>query len=230
MKLHLNNLVFLVKGYYVVPDDLKVLLLQIFNSSSFFPEYNKYNWLIQCIKFANVFYGIYTLKDVINLINTDKNKIKFYNDEMINSFILKKTIARFEDGHYISESDDDYGVAELLEEQKDKDTYIPTKEEISFYYDEGYINNNNYEKFFKELVKNYCDYYDAKSIITEFFYDVSIGKDISEIIGELTEELIFDDEMESIYFTNMCFDCYNNTNMLLNRGYSPNGLSKKMKL
>lgn len=179
-------------------------------------------------------YGIAPVSVVMDMLNTDP---EVYLTEQEVREIIKNMPLEY--AEYVLKGNmiyhkalypDDRG---LLKAQEDKKYYIPNKEEIIDLGIKGYLPNN---RELKKLV-NYFVYQEGASYQQASFTGMLIQRSIcgdctmQEIFAILEEqELISDDDKKLKKLIGLVDDLWNNTRMLLNRGFTPNELKREERL
>lgn len=117
----------------------------------------KKNWILRCIYFCEHFYQYTPLGIFMRLVRQNKNiyigkedVIKLFNEinkRHLKSFYDEKAKAFFT----YSKGEKDLEYYEVFEIQKDKDFYIPSKEEIDEFYEKKYIRNDYFDMLFDKI-------------------------------------------------------------------------------
>lgn len=221
--LHLNfeGFVYEENGFLLIPEDIKELLLSIF-TSNYNQKYTIMHWIAECVIFAYDFYGIFSLSELKNLLKLNK-KIKFkYNDvTLIQQYLTDLQIDINQTTYYVSNAAYDFGIEELLREQEGKKIFIPTVDQISFYYENRFLLNQEYNVLRKELKKRFANDLIVESLIYSFFRSALYGEGATETIDTLSHVIPFSDEQDAIFMISLFVQAYNNTNMMTNRGNTP---------
>lgn len=220
--LHLNfeGFVYEENGFLLIPEDIKELLLSIF-TSNYNQKYTIMHWIAECVIFAYDFYGIFSLSELKNLLKLNK-RIKFnYDVTMIRQYLTDLQIDINQTTYYVSNAAYDFGIEELLREQEGKKIYIPTVEQISFYYENRFLLNQEYNVLMKELKKRFANDLIVESLIYSFFRSALYGEGTTATIDTLSHVIPFSDEQDAIFMISLFVQAYNNTNMMTNRGNTP---------
>lgn len=220
--LHLNfeGFVYEENGFLLIPEDIKELLLSMFKSN-YNQKYTIMHWIAECVIFAYDFYGIFSLSELKNLLKLNK-RIKFnYDVTMIRQYLTDLQIDINQTTYYVSNAAYDFGIEELLREQEGKKIYIPTVEQISFYYENRFLLNQEYNVLMKELKKRFANDLIVESLIYSFFRSALYGEGTTATIDTLSHVIPFSDEQDAIFMISLFVQAYNNTNMMTNRGNTP---------
>ncbi len=188
-------------------------------------EVNKYRekqmWIYECATFANTFYAAYPFKILKEVIQTN-TKIKISNTE------LKKRVLDLPVSigcRYFEEQDtivnDSYSekLEEILKYQESKPFYIPKYKEIVEYFNNGYINNmqydilSNYNKYLKDQYGTNAHILIFNTIATSYRVDESI-------IGEFYDSNKFDNSKVFAELIEVMKRVTNNTRNVYNRGFT----------
>lgn len=220
--LHLNfeGFVYEENGFLLIPEDIKELLLSMFKSN-YNQKYTIMHWIAECVIFAYDFYGIFSLSELKNLLKLNR-RIKFnYDVTMIRQYLTDLQIDINQTTYYVSNAAYDFGIEELLREQEGKKIYIPTVEQISFYYENRFLLNQEYNVLMKELKKRFANDLIVESLIYSFFRSALYGEGTTATIDTLSHVIPFSDEQDAIFMISLFVQAYNNTNMMTNRGNTP---------
>ncbi|MCM1130413.1 MAG: hypothetical protein NC310_04715 [Roseburia sp.] len=221
MMLRRYGIVYQDAAYMIVPEDLAISIRKII-TKEFYVNHKKFQWLFRCMLFAGDFYGIFTIQDLMDLLKLNK-KVRYTSDVSASIDELIHFVPLFykQDNEYISMSACSYGIEELRLEQEGKKRFIPTVEQIDFYYENGYLTNQYYQVLINELKKRIDDDYIIVLITKTFFSKVLLGETTENAITYLISELEPEDEMEAFFLASVAIQTYNNTNMITNKGKTP---------
>lgn len=221
-----------------------------FNDEKFKTEQFKKGWMVKCLHFFRLFYGIAPLEVIYKLY---KLKVKDSIDDMID-ILLEMPIDVVEANIYdmdelgfvdwptydplysyeglildFSLSDDD-DLDDLLKKQMGKDFYIPSIQQIEeirkIGYEQSVMAYKRLEKFFaNNLHMTYDMVYIFCLSVWVQSYD---GNSPTTLIDKLAEHnIVFDDESQLEEFVRLLMDAHNNTRMKENRGHTPFEIMKK---
>lgn len=212
-------------GYLYIFDEVNNTLRDLIDND-YYSEYKKVHWLIECMSFADDFYGIYTVDDVITLAKLNEDIV--YNEFEMVDLIVKYNQSSTCMNEYISNKAFDYGVSELRKTQEGKDLFIPTCEQISFYYDEGYLLNEQYNLLKETLIEITNKSISVRRLFPVIFQNILYCNIHVSIIIEFMMGLFEpDNEIVTNAITPVIIEVYNNTNMISHRGNTPIDIRKK---
>lgn len=216
------------KNKFSVAEDLK-RKIKSFCDKKYLENHAEKYWLIECIVFANHFYGIYSIEEIIKLYN-QKNNVKtkstkeFYELANYLTYVIPGTYCF--GNLFVCEEALRIGREVLEREQKDKPFYVPSEHEIQYFFNNMMIINKEYDDLYL-LLKNYCSEEESKELIHYVFEKVRVG-DEDNIIQDVMDRCRVDGFEDLQKIINCLMNAINNTNMLFNRGYSPSQLVKIM--
>ena len=243
-------------GYFEDPTDRFCVfeevaeIFQKIDDEAFREEQNKKGWMMKCVQFFINYYGIAPVEILYELY---KLRVKDTLDDMIDMLwgmpvdIVEACIFPMEklglqdwpknDPLYSSKGlfihiplleDEEFGY--LLDEQMDKEFYIPSAQQIEEIYRFGYeassLAYKKLETFFKRKMD--MTYELAITRCLQVWAACYEGDSPADVISKMSENgLVIQSEKQMNEFFGLLMDAYNNTRMKENRGHKPNELVRK---
>lgn len=216
----------------ITPDAIR-LYKKIAEEDFFLEKRKKSRITLECLRATTSLYGI-TPMDVLMKVIKKYSDITITEEEvkMIIDYIpFEFAIFKIRGNKIYKQElfEDDYG---LYEAQMDKEYYIPTKKEIRELGNYGYLEDKYKDRLVLFMV-NKMDINEEVAIDTcnEIQYRIMIGGDIEDVLDILDKyEVFVEDEKQVKQLFKIINDMWNNTRMIVNRGYTPNELLKYEKL
>lgn len=220
------------KAGLVVPDDVIEKWNEI-DTPEFEQERKRVSWIRECMHFVRILYGFAPVDVVLQLISTKKgmNVTETELEEILDGipFDLRTCIVVGNDVVDIAYALDMDGFRTLGLEQKDKPYFIPSCDEIIELSKEDCLlkNNTDYKKLEDFLIKKMkMEKKDAKALLIEMWKKVSQDEDFHDTLQWFMEKVKFPDEHAVNELMKLYMDAANNTNLKVNRGYSPKSFPK----
>ncbi len=220
-----------------IPEDVIQLYQQI-NTVQFQNLRKRISWLVACFNMATWFYGAVPADIMIKVFNQKKGlktdryqlledyeKIPWNrkNFVLINDLFVHRNL--LENDNYIY----------LMRNQGDKKYYIPTEQEILDIKREYFLTKDS-------AVMNLIHYFvkrldipedEATLVVRDIQYDINGGGSMHDIFDIVNDRgICFKEENDFKQIVPLINDLWNNTRMLLNRGFMPSELfqDERMKL
>lgn len=220
------------------------------DDESFRKEQSKKGWMMKCVHFFINYYGIAPVEIMYEMY---KLRVKDTIDEMITMLrdmpvdIVESCIFPMEsfgmqdwpkdDPIYSSrglfthipileDGEFDY----LLDQQMDKEFYIPSVQQIeeicSIGYEASSLAYKKLETFF--IRKMGIPYNHARTFCLQVWVNSYEGETPTDVINKMSEAgLVFKSEKQMDEFIGLLMDAHNNTRMKENRGYKPSELARR---
>jgi hypothetical protein len=218
-----------------VPDDVIEVYNKV-NTEEFQNLRKRISWLVSCFDMATWFYGAVPVEIMIKVfrqrkgLKTDKQTLlsdyenipqhqkDFY---LLNDQFVHKNLLRIKDNY-----------KNLMQCQGNKDYYIPTENEIVDITVNGFVLN---DPDVKKLIQYFVHHLnipeeEAKATAGMLQHEINGGcsmQDIFDIINDMG--ICFKSEDDFNTFMPIINNVWNNTRMLLNKGYKPNELFEEEK-
>lgn len=188
-------------------------------------EINKYRekqmWVYECVTFANTFYAAYPFKILKDVIQTN-TQIKISNTELKKRVLdlpLSIGCRYMEEQDIIVNESYTENLEDILKRQETKPYYIPKYKEIVEYFNNGYINNMQYD-----ILSNYNKYLKAQygsNAHILIFNTIATSYRVDEaIIGEFYDTNKFDSNKVFSELVELFKRVTNNTRNVYNRGFT----------
>lgn len=220
------------------------------DDEAFRTEQYKKGWMMKCVRYFVNYYGIAPVEIVYELY---KLKVKDTIDEMIDMLwgmpidIVESCIFPMDrlglqdwpkdDPIYSSKGllihipileDEEFGY--LLDQQMDKEFYIPSVQQIEeicrIGYEASSLAYKRLETFF--MKKMDMPYEHAVSWCLQVWANSYEGELSTDVISKISEAgIVFKSERQMDEFVGLLMDAHNNTRMKENRGHKPNELARK---
>lgn len=220
------------------------------DDEAFRKEQNKKGWMMKCVKFFINYYGIAPVEIIYELYRL---RVKDTIDEMITmlrdmpvdiveSCIFSMEILGMQDwpkddpiyssrGLFVHISifgDEEFDY--LLDQQMDKEFYIPSAQQIeeicSIGYEASSLAYKKLETFFKR--KMGMSYEHAVAWCFQVWANSYEGESPMDLIDKMSEaDVVFRSEKQINEFVGLLMNAHNNTRMKENRGYKPNELARR---
>lgn len=222
----------LANGTCMVPKNVKEAY-GLLPKEQFEQKRKRKSYLLSCVRAAGLLYGITPIKVILDMMKTD-SEINITEHEV--KSMIENIPPEFNE--YVVDGDkiyhkelypDDSG---LLNAQGEKPYYIPTKQEILDLGVLGYLPQKKELKNFIHflihtagLLKEHAEYVGIR-------VQCEISKDcgMQGIFEILEEEMVYTENARQLNkMIELLNNLWNNTRMLLNRGFTPNELSKQGK-
>lgn len=220
------------------------------DDEAFRTEQCKKGWMMKCVQFFINYYGIAPVEIIYELY---KLKVKATIDEMIDMLwgmpidIVESCIFSMDrlgmqdwpkdDPIYSSKGlfvhipileDEDFG--NLLDQQMDKEFYIPSVQQIEeicrIGYEASSLAYKKLETFF--MGKMDMPYEHAVTWCLQVWANSYEGETPTDVINKMSEaDIVFKSEKQMNEFVGLLMDAHNNTRMKENRGHKPNELARR---
>lgn len=212
-----------------IPEDVISLYQQI-NTVQFHSLRKRISWLVACFDMAAWLYGAVTADIMIKVFNQKKG-LKTDHQQLledyekipwnVKNFVLLGDLFVHRD---LMENDN---YVYLMRNQGDKKYYIPTEQEISDISKEGIFKKNSSVMkligFFVTRLDMTED--EATLIVRDMQYDINGGGSIHDIFDIINDRgICFKKESDLAQIIPLINDLWNDTRMLLNRGFKPTEL------
>ncbi len=217
-----------------VPEDVIKVYKQV-NTNAFKNLQKRISWLIACFDVASWFYGAVPVDVMVKLFNqrkdlkTDKRalledyeKIPQVHKDFILINDLFVHINLLEDDNYVY----------LMQNQGNKDYYIPMVDEIKDLTTNNFITN---DPCVEELMEYFIHDLDvpeeeAKVVTRTIWQEINEGCDMHDVFDLINDNgICFNSDNDIYEFVPILNKFWNNTRMLLNRGFTPSELIKDQK-
>lgn len=214
----------------IVPLDVASLYNDI--NTKEFKENRKYmNWINKCIFYQQYYYGcvpVNTMLKLVNMkttINIDGSQLKTFLNEFtdkvswIGQYIIVNELV--ETGSY-----EDF----MQWQGKDKGYYIPTVDEIDYFYDNKFYKPSKYDLAMIKYIEKICENHD-EAVMTEQIIQRMIYNEerLQDILDELENVgVFFRDEKDIGEFIMLFNDLWNNTRLLANKGHTPDEIVRSI--
>lgn len=241
-------------GFFENPTDRFCVFEEVANifrkidDEAFRKEQNKKGWMMKCVQFFINYYGIAPIEIIYELY---KLRVKDTIDEMMDMLwgmpvdILESCMLPMEhlglqnwpkdDPLYSSKAlfinlpileEEEFNY--LLDEQGDKDFYIPSVQQIEEICNRGYeASSLAYKKLETFLVKNMkMPHEHAVTWCLQVWVNSYEGQAPTDVMNKMSELGIgFKNERQMKEFVGLLMEAHNNTRMKENRGHKPNELA-----
>lgn len=220
------------------------------DDEAFRKEQYKKGWMMKCVQFFINYYGIAPVEIIYELY-----KLKVHDTieemvdmlwempvDMVESCIFPMEKLGIQDWPEDSSIYSSIGLlihipilrnnafGALLDQQRDKDFYIPSAKQMeeicSIGYEASALAYKKLETFFREKMN--MSYEHVVTWCFQVWTNGYEGKSPSEVINRMTEaDISFKSEKQMQEFIGLLMDAYNNTRMKENRGYKPDEMIKR---
>lgn len=235
---------------FCVFEEIKDIFQKI-DDEEFRAEQNKKGWMMKCVHFFMEYYGIApveiiyklyklkgsgTIEDMTAMLREMPIDIVescvFSLDKLGMTNWLKDHPIYSPRGIFVHlpilEMEDE--LESLLDNQGDKDFYIPSAQQIEEICIDGYetssLAHKKLEAFFRKQLG--MSYEHADTWCFQVWINSYEGESPGDIISEMSEAgVVFQSEKQMSEFVELLMDAYNNTRMKENRGHKPNELARK---
>ena len=243
-------------GYFEEPtdrfcvfEDVGVAFSKV-DDESFRRKQCRKGWMVKCIHFFIQYYGIAPIEVIYEMY---RQKVKCSIDEMIEMlwempvdivesclFTMdrigmkgwpKENPLYSEKGIFVHlQLFEDEELDYLLRQQKDKDFYIPSAQQIDEICRIGYeASSSEYKKLESFFIKKLrLPYEQAVTWCLQVWANSYEGESPSKIINKMTEANIEFEEKMINELLELVMAAHNNTRMKENRGYKPSEMARKM--
>ena len=214
---------------FIVPAEVKQLY-QRMNDEAFRRQRRRRSFVFVCLKAAGMLYGIVPVEVLLKLVQTEP-KISLTKEELLKEIEeipgdISHVVLKGETVYLANLYPDDAG---LLAAQGNKAFYIPTKQEIL---ELGIDGERGSEPHVEQLVrflyeKMGADEADAEYAGAMIQSQIQAGcrmQDISDLLDSLGIQARSKKQLEALM--ERIRDLWNNTRMMVNRGYTPNELAQ----
>ena len=214
-------------------------------------EHGKMGWLVKCVRFFIEYYGVAPVEVIFKLYrlkikDSTENMIEMLNHmpvDMLASCIFSVNMLGLSKLPKDDPLFSDYGLFvhipileahefnELVEQQGDKDFYIPSVQQIEEICNIGYeASAIAYKKMESYLIKKmHMTREEASGFGLRVWANSCEGESPVEMIDQLADAgMEFTDDSQLQEFIDLLMDAHNNTRLLENRGHKPVELFKKV--
>lgn len=217
-----------------VPEDV-IKGYQQLNTNDFKNLRRRISWLVACFDVATWFYGVVPLDVMVKVFNqrnglkTDKyllledyRKIpKGHKDfSQINNLFVHRNLLKNDNYVY------------LMRNQGNKDYYIPTENEIKDITTNGFITKDSCVEELMEYFNHHLEITEeeAKAVTRTTWQEINAGSEMNDIFDIINERgICFNSQNDLNEFIPILNKFWNNTRMLLNRGFKPSELINEEK-
>lgn len=219
----------LTNGVVTVPKDI-IQKYQAIRTAEFEQLREKNSYILCCLETAKRLYGIVPLSVFADLLKTN------VSTAMMSEVEIKQAIEELpvEYAEYVVKGNNIYHVAlvpndrGLLNAQGAKKYYIPNREEILSYGVYGYLPEIKELGALKQFLRKRLDLPEEEAEYVVALMQIRISGDctmdeVFEILEE--EEIYLANPAQMKQLIELVNDLWNNTRMLLNRGFTPNELA-----
>ena len=179
---------------------------------------------------ANALYAVTPVSVVLDIFNRYEAH-KLTEEELLSAWetlYARRPVVKLISGRFVDcVLAEERTYEDLCIRQKNIPYYIPQPQEIRFMADNnGFLMNRHLEYLGSFLVNDVgIDSRSIPSILFEVQSAISVGSDLQTVVDRLEEsDVIFKTREQLETFTNIITDVWNNTRMVLNRGYTPHEL------
>lgn len=222
----------LSNGTYIIPTDVAKMYKTI-TGSDFTKKRINISYLLCCLNAAGILYGIVPLNVIMDMLKTNPDIHLSEQDvrDLIDRIPMEFNEFFFDGDifYHAKLYPDDRG---LLEAQGDKKYYIPTKAEIMDLAMTGHLPNSRSLKNFRQFLTNDMAIPSEQAVFAAGVIQSTIcgGGNMQEIYDIMEDLYICPmNEMQMNTLIKHINNLWNHTRMLLNRGFTPNELSKGIK-
>lgn len=201
-------------------------------------EFSRYqkraSWVWKCVYWCEKMYAFTPMDIFLEVINSKKG-MRMKTDETIEMFyhfpIDRLWSGMMDDEFLVNRvyaADEERGEA-LLEQQADKEFYIPSSQEVEEHYDElALLSTPAYQKLKKFMENCLCkDKIDTEGLLLDLWVKISWLDEGQDAIQWFLQQFdsLREDELQEVM--GLLMEAHNNTRMLANRGNTPIELAKK---
>lgn len=235
-----------ITDYFTVYEEVAKAFSAI-DDDDFKEDQRKKGWLIKCTDFFANYYGMAPLEIIYKLFHS---KVKGTLEEMmdlllempidaVGAILLSMESLGMQDWPVSDPIYSDYGILvklemledeefdNLLEQQMDKDFYIPSAIQIEEMYTYGYEKSSlAYQRlhtFFRKKIGMPPE--QAEILCLQVWANSYEGESPTEIMHMLSEDVVFDSEKQIEEFVDLLMKAHNETRLRENRGHKPNELA-----
>ena len=222
-------------GEYFVPVDQAILFKEIWNNDA--EELRqKHLWMDKCQRVCGNYYGVLPWEILEKLYarkykNADPEEVKTLFRDLRSSWKWLKEV----DGRLVVNGFEEDNYYKYVEEKqhRDKPYYIPGRKEIEEYCEKGCImSRGSYQAMQRYLMNKIgCSKEKAEKWIRDLYYLISDNEDLQKAfdLAEKTFKLNFESLDDANKFVDLYFSMSNDTNLISNRGWTPNELGRKLR-
>lgn len=211
---------------FVVPKDVENAY-ETFNNKEFHKKRNYIGGIWEYCETSRILYGVVPLDIIVKAYNQNEKSQITIEDllDATTQFPSNRVHFVLKDNLLISSDivdDDDY--IELQKLQGDKPYYLPNKEEVKMYSRAGYSPMDIYVFNVINFLNEIVGLSEEEACMITFDIQEEIRNDcrMQDIFDLLSEnDIYFTNDNQMQQFTPLIKDLWNNTRMLLNRGYTP---------
>lgn len=201
-------------GMVFIPTDFAKTFKNVYNNK--FKERHKIVNYIEASKlFCDRFYGIYTRKEYLNVVNL----YPLAKNSPISKDVIVDLFAGEDDDFNHSDIPTDV----LKKHQANKPIFVPTYDMVIEYAEKKYISTNELKIFDKYLENLGFDFVEIEEI--NKYLQINGTDNMGEVTKELMKGIDFHDIDEANEFLNHLMHAVNSLHVLLNRGNAPKDLS-----
>ena len=218
--------VILRAGSIYVPEDVAKAYKRI-NTHEFNSYRQKASWIWKCLNWVQFLYGYAPHDVVLKLVNTKKG-LKFSEkqlSEMYDNLPHDLLYVYKLDAAFISDiyTDNLEALADLRDQQADKDYYIPSEMEVEELFNTmALISDPAYQKMIRFLVDELgMNERDAEFLVSDLWNELSDGDDLNDTMQWFFENLKLTGKDQLQKLIDIYNETSNNTRMLANRGFKP---------
>lgn len=213
-------------GLYYAAEDVRQAYEAV-GTEEFHAQRSRISRIGDCLCAANALYAVTPVTVVLDLFNTYETK-KLTEEELLEAYEKlhdTRPLVELIDGKFVDcVLAEQKTYEELYSRQRQVPYYIPTLREIQFMADnDGFLMGKELEKF-GEFLTGELGVEDRAIpfILRDVQSAISVGADLQTVIDELESYgIVFRETAHLEAFTSHIMDVWNNTHMVLNRGYTP---------
>lgn len=210
----------------VVPTDVATMYKKI-NSKEFQNKRKRLNLINRYCKIANYLYAVTPIDRILQLFNQNENK-KLSKDELLNAYselkLYRCEFSYIDDMFVDLELIHDHIYKNILKLQGDQPYYLPDKAEIeSLSQVERAEVSDEIGHIYEFLLQNTSiDETEVITLCNQIANGLRIGHSTNDIIKYMNQNnILFKKKKESEEFTRLLMEAWNQTRMILYRGYKP---------
>jgi hypothetical protein len=197
---------------------------------------DKMNTLKKYIIATTNLYGVVHKNKALEIYNS-QNKEKAMDEDISDIIInqtevLQKNFVYICDAYFVHEAIMEFDeVDHYLKEKADKPYYIPKKESLLKYAEDGYFEKTKeYKTLLNYVKKHFVKGEDAEDLCLDIYDGCALGHDIQSIIEEFNSRNIGFSGIEQVNeVVQMINELYNNARIWENNGHTPREIFEMMK-
>lgn len=222
------------KLYMVMPEEVKDTFKQV-NTDTFKQAHSRQFLVLEYVQALTNLYGVFTLDQLLAIYNEQNASDPLSEQELtayVEQFLSRQQKFVMESGYLMygglaAEESDEGELERLLEQIQDKPHYVPDKNELLKYADDGYFEITSQLEEMKKYILAHLtnDVELADYLIDDIQFACSMELPIQQVINEFERRnLVFKDAKQVEQVVHLLTEVRNNTRIWSNCGHTPSEL------